>query len=240
MLRCCSRLALALAVVCGSMAAPPVQAQDSRAAPTLLRLGPQARAQEIKGQVTGYQQANYVFDGYAGQGIDIRLEYPGRVSLYHNLIAPSGATLFVGSRDGERFQGTLRERGRYRIQVYLMRNDARRAKRTAFTLRVRQDDGQAQRPDAPPAGGPAFDCRQAQAAVEHAICRSRRLSGLDARLDLVYRAALDGAPPHRAERIRMDQRAWLQQRNGCARERDLDGCLERRYSARLAELTPKT
>lgn len=235
------RILLSLALGAACCVTSVVHAQDAtpQAAPVPLRITPGSPVREVQGSVTGYQQALFSFEGAPGQEVEIRLDHPGRTSLYHNLQAPSGTSIFVGSRDGDRFADTLRERGRYVVQVYLMRNDARRAKRTTFTLRVRQT-APARPPLHPSAGvAPGFDCRKASGMVETTICRTPALAQLDARLDFVYRDALAGAPSQHAEQIRRDQRAWLQERNACGRERELRACLERRYLARIGELEPK-
>lgn len=238
MRRTCLQTLLALPLCAGVLLAP-AYAQEPQSPPTVLRLAPNAGDIEVRGSLTGYQTLTYLFDGAPGLDMVVRLDHPGQVSLYHNVIAPSGATIFNGSADGPRFRAMLREYGRYQVQVYLMRNDARRGKRVSFTLRVRQSGMQAQSPRPPQGSGPSFDCRRARSPVETAICRSPALSELDARLDFVYRDALAGAPGWRANEIRRDQRAWLEMRDSCVRERDIERCLSRRYLARIGTLEPK-
>ena len=228
------------AIVAAGIAYPTAwaQAQGTDSAPVFLGFGPGAAAQEVRGVVTGYQQATYAFEASPGQEFEVRLAHPGRASLYHNLVTPSGKTVFVGSMDGPRFQGVLREGGRYEIRVYLMRNDARRGIRAPFTLRLRQlGSGPGAQP--PVGAQPSFNCRRASGPVETAICRNPVLANLDGRLDFVYRDALASAGPGRADQIRRNQRNWMQDRGMCIRERDLPRCLQRRYESRIAELAPK-
>ncbi|MDY0963958.1 hypothetical protein [Massilia sp. CFBP9026] len=125
------------------------QPQATPSPPTLLRFAPGQAELNISGSVTGYQTLDYEFDGSVGREVTVLLDYPGRASLYHNVIAPSEALVFNGSLEGSRFQATLREGGRYRVRVYLMRNDARRGKRAAFTLHIRQAGVEAQPPSGP-------------------------------------------------------------------------------------------
>lgn len=229
-------LAIALCACCLGTGAS-IHAQE--APPSVLRFAPGQTEIVVRGTVSGYQTLDYAFDAAPGAEASVVLEHPGQAALYHNVFAPSGATLFNGSMDGMRFQGTLRERGRYRVSVYLMRNDARRGKRSAFTLRIRQSERQAQ-PLPPQASGPSFDCRRARGPIESAICRSDSLSELDGRLDFVYRDALDSSSARRAAEIRRDQRAWLNARDGCIRDRALERCLSRQYLRRIGQLEPKS
>lgn len=232
--RSMSALFLSLSCLAAHAAA---QAQD--AAPTVLRMAPAQPQVQVRGEIAGDQSMTYVFDSAAGVDTTISLDHPGRASLYHNVIAPSGTLLFNGSMDGARFRATLAERGRYQVRVYLMRNDARRGTRVAYTLQIGQSATPGQRPLPGQAAGPSFDCRKARGPIETAVCRSPALSELDARLDFVYRDALAGAPSRRATQIRNDQRQWVKARDACARERRLEQCLSIRYSARIGQLEPK-
>lgn len=234
-----SRLTLAALIVASTFLATHGTAQEQQTAPTVLNIAPAQPALQIRGEIAGYQTMTYVFDSAAGVETTIGLDHPGRASLYHNVIAPSGAMLFNGSLDGARFRATLGERGRYQVRVYLMRNDARRGMRVAYTLRIAQSSRPAQRPLPAQATGPSFDCRKARPPIETAVCRSPALSELDARLDFVYRDAIDGAPPGRASQIRSEQRRWITEREACARERRLEQCLTARYATRIGQLEPK-
>lgn len=221
--------------------ASPVLAQPQQALSpaTPLRFAPGQAELNVTGKVTGYQVLVYEFDASAGAEATVALTHRGPASLYHNVIAPSGNTVFNGSLEGSRFQANLGERGRYQIRVYLMRNDARRGKHVDFTLRIRQSGTQAQPPGSAAPGRPSFDCSKARGAVETSVCRNPALAELDARLAFVYRDALAGAPPRRADEIRRDQRQWLASRDACTREPALERCLSRRYLARIGQLEPK-
>lgn len=229
-------LLLGTCLLCAPVLAQP---QDVPSPPTPLRFAPGQAELNVNGSVTGYQTQVYEFDASAGREVTVQLTHPGQASLYHNVIAPSGALVFNGSLEGNRFQASLRERGRYQVHVYLMRNDARRGKRSPFTLRIRQSGAQQQQPGGPHASGPSFDCRKARGPVDTTVCRSPALAELDARLAFVYRDALAGAPPRRADAIRREQRQWLETRESCAREPGIERCLSRRYLARIGQLEPK-
>jgi uncharacterized protein len=77
----------------------------------------------------------------------------------------------------------------------------------------------------------SFDCQKASSAVEKRICASEGLSTLDEHLGRYYSGALTRMGSA-AECLRMDQRAWLKERNACP---DV-GCIEDLILRRLSEL----
>jgi len=86
------------------------------------------------------------------------------------------------------------------------------------------------------AGQPSFDCAKARSWSEVAVCNDPGLAALDRRVAELYRstkAALDG--DHQQSVVR-DQRAWLQEREGCKKQADGTGCLVGVYNARIAQL----
>jgi hypothetical protein len=225
---------------------PHAQAVAQDLAPVEMRFRPGQTSQQFRGTVTGYQTAIYSLEARGGDRADISLKAPKNTSLYYNIISPSGKTIFDGSmspNNAQRFSQTLNEGGYYRFRVYLMRNDARRGKRADFTLNVSLSGKPAPLPPGAigplPPSGPSFDCRKARGTVETTICRSAVLSELDGRLSFVYKDAVAGAPPKRAQLIRSDQRTWLANRNICLRKPNVTGCLDTLYRARIAILEPK-
>lgn len=225
-------------LACATLA-PPFQAQTAPATATVWRPGPGVATKVFSGSITGYQEARYVVELRPGQVFETELDHRGMASLYHNVISPSGVTVFVGSADGNRFRAPIRETGRYQVLVYLMRNDARRSKRVEFTLRLRRTDGAKSRPPISGQEKPSFDCRRSRGRIEEAICSTPSLAALDARLDRVYRDALAGAAGRRVDQIRFEQRTWMKERDACDTERQLNACLERKYEGRLGRLEPK-
>ena len=123
-----------LAAVALSLATP-LAAQDAvKTVPVNFAGGVGAKA--IKGAVRGYATVNYAVPARAGQTMTVRLTTSNR-SSYFNVIAPGADTaLFNGSTTGNRFSATIPSTGTYTVQVYLMRNAARRNETANYTLDV--------------------------------------------------------------------------------------------------------
>ena len=86
--------------------------------------------------VKGYETVTYLLDVRAGQSISVSLQSSNR-SGYFNVTAPrADQALFNGSNSGERYRGRAMTSGRYKIEVYLMRNAARRGETMRYTLDV--------------------------------------------------------------------------------------------------------
>lgn len=89
--------------------------------------------------------------------------------------------------------------------------------------------------------GPAFDCAEAEGAVEELLCTDAELAALDRRLDAVWREALrvmdegDMPEPDRAG-IRAEQRGWIAGRNDCWRSNDVRDCVLWMYRMRIPRL----
>jgi hypothetical protein len=92
---------------------------------------------QIEGHLQGYETLDYVLGARAGQEMVVTL-HTDNTANYFNLLAPGETEIafFIGSRDGERFQGELPATGDYRIRVYLMRSAARRNEQAHFNLDV--------------------------------------------------------------------------------------------------------
>jgi uncharacterized protein len=77
----------------------------------------------------------------------------------------------------------------------------------------------------------SFDCGKASSKIEKLICGDEKLSKLDEELNLAYKAALQDK--NQSENIRLVQKQWLKERNGC---KELD-CLKTAYEARIRDLS---
>jgi len=95
-----------------------------------------AASKVITGSVKGYATVNYVVDVRAGQTLKVSMK-TSNASSYFNITAPGAdAALFVGSTSGLRYAGTVPSSGPYKVQVYLMRNAARRNETAKYTLTI--------------------------------------------------------------------------------------------------------
>jgi hypothetical protein len=88
----------------------------------------------IKSKLKGYQSVEYAVGVSAGQKMSVQLD-SSNSSLYFNVVAPGANTALYNSSMGS--NGTtiaIPSSGNYIIQVYLMRNAARRAEVANYTL----------------------------------------------------------------------------------------------------------
>ncbi|MDR7030766.1 SH3 domain-containing protein [Rhizobium rosettiformans] len=115
----------------------------------------------IRGTVRGYEGANYRVNVRGGQRLAVTMD-SSNGSNYFNILGPGGGdALFNGSISGDFADIIVPDSGDYIVQVYLMRNAARRNEQARFTLRIEVTGG---RPIAPPqpdfadglSGGPDF------------------------------------------------------------------------------------
>ncbi len=90
----------------------------------------------LKGSIKGEQSRTYIVDARAGQTLTVDFK-PSNASAYFNIIAPGAdSAMFIGSTEGNRFTGPLTSSGRHRVQVYLMRNAARRNEVANYSLTI--------------------------------------------------------------------------------------------------------
>jgi len=88
------------------------------------------------GAVRGYDLVNYEFVGKAGQKLTIQLT-SRNTFLYFNVVSKkTGVALETEpvAREVTKWSGTLPEEGRYVVQVYLVRAEARRNHKANFKL----------------------------------------------------------------------------------------------------------
>ena len=98
-----------------------------------------ANSTAIKSSITGYHSVNYTLDAKAGQTMTVDLK-TNNTSNYFNIYkpgkGPGDQAMYIGSTKGNSFFGALPASGKYTIQVYLMRNAARRNETANFTLTI--------------------------------------------------------------------------------------------------------
>lgn len=115
-------------------AAGSAAARDS-VAPIRVNFAPGSTSKSITGSVRGYAVNAYLFRARAGQSISAALK-TSNASNYFTVGAVDGELIFDGTMDGSRFQGKLPSTGDYQINVFLMRNAARRNETGRYTLTV--------------------------------------------------------------------------------------------------------
>jgi len=86
-------------------------------------------------------------------------------------------------------------------------------------------------------GEPSFDCGKATSWAERAICTSETLSAFDREIASLYRDARARASTAGADRLKIQQRSWIGQREQCKGKVDPTGCLLTVYQQRRTELT---
>jgi hypothetical protein len=90
----------------------------------------------FEGSLKGDETAEYVIAGQAGQTLSVDL-LASNASLYFNILPESSqAALFVGSSSGNVADIPLPAAGNYVVQVYLMRNAARRDEGASYSLGI--------------------------------------------------------------------------------------------------------
>lgn len=88
----------------------------------------------INAKLKGYDTVQYMLSVTAGQKMSVQLD-SSNTSLYFNVTAPGvEAALYNGSIDGNGTSITIPSSGKYLIDVYLMRNAARRGETASYTL----------------------------------------------------------------------------------------------------------
>lgn len=124
-----------LAALCLLAAVTPALAQDGARTETV-RFAKGTSATTIKGSIKGYATVNYKVGVAAGQTLKVDFK-PTNASAYFNITAPGAdAALFVGSTSGASAKVKIPSSGDYTVQVYLMRNAARRNETSAYTLTI--------------------------------------------------------------------------------------------------------
>ncbi len=115
----------------------PAFARDAR--DESVRFAPGTSSATIKEIITGYQSVNYELVAKAGQHMVVVLKTDNG-SNYFNIFVPGKGpgdeAMFIGSTLGDRYDGTLPADGEYTVQVYLMRNAARRNEKANYNLEI--------------------------------------------------------------------------------------------------------
>lgn len=129
------KLYLSAAALAGALAVQSVALQ-AQGAPTPIQFAKGTSSKAVKGTIRGDQSKLYSINVRAGQTLTIKL-VTSNASSYFNITAPGAQqALFIGSTEGNTYSGVVPSSGNYKIDVYLMRNAARRNETANFTLTV--------------------------------------------------------------------------------------------------------
>jgi hypothetical protein len=92
---------------------------------------------QVRGSIKGDGDAEYTVNARAGQTLAVALK-TSNASAYFNIKPPGSkdAAIFIGSSSGSEAKLLLPADGSYVVQVYLMRNAARRNESATYTLDV--------------------------------------------------------------------------------------------------------
>lgn len=96
-----------------------------------------ASSTTLKGTIQGQEIIDYKLDARAGQRMTVTLTTDNASNSF-NLLAPgeTDVAFFVGSTEGNRFEGNLAKSGEQTIRVYLVRSAARRNETARYRLKV--------------------------------------------------------------------------------------------------------
>jgi hypothetical protein len=89
----------------------------------------------IESRIKGYETVDYVLGARAGQTMNVSLASK-HDATYFNILAPdeNEVAMFIGSQNGNQYEGTLPATGDYKIRVYMMRSAARRSEVANYRL----------------------------------------------------------------------------------------------------------
>lgn len=125
---------LAVAVMTALAAASSAEAQEVRT--ETVRFAPGTSGTTLSGSITGYQSVRYLVGVSAGQRMSVQLD-TSNASNYFNVTGPGAdAALYNGSIDGNGASLVIPSGGEWVIDVYLMRNAARRDERADYSLTI--------------------------------------------------------------------------------------------------------
>lgn len=130
------KMLLAVAALGAACLAPAALQAQAAAKPVPIQFAKGTSSKAIKGTIRGDQSRLYSINVKAGQTLKIKL-VTSNSSSYFNITAPGAEqALFIGSSEGNVFTGIVPSSGNYTIDVYLMRNAARRNETANYTLTV--------------------------------------------------------------------------------------------------------
>ncbi|PXW77701.1 hypothetical protein C7451_104197 [Blastomonas natatoria] len=124
-------------LVAGAVALPMVSlAQAPMPRPERIQFAKGASSKAIKGVLKGDQSRTFLVNLRAGQKMTVKL-VANNASANFNVTAPGAMqAMFIGSISGTDFAETIASSGDYKIDLFLMRNAARRNETVSFTITI--------------------------------------------------------------------------------------------------------
>ncbi len=125
------RLDLSAMFAAAMLLAAPALAADKH---QTVKFASGASSATLSGSVKGYDTSTFGIGANSGQAMTVSFS-PDNASCYFNVTAPGAdSAVFVGSSSGNEYAGMLSASGDYAVQVYLMRNAARRNETCHFKI----------------------------------------------------------------------------------------------------------
>lgn len=114
--------------------APAAEAQTAK--PERVQFAKGKSSKVIKGTLKGDQSRSFLVNVRAGQTMTVKLVSKNS-SANFNVTAPGAMeAMFIGSVSGNDFSEVIPSSGDYKIDLFLMRNAARRGEATSFTITI--------------------------------------------------------------------------------------------------------
>lgn len=126
------------ALVLSAIALPmAVIAQAPMPKPERVQFAKGTSSKAIKGTIKGDQSRTFLVNLRAGQKISVKL-VSSNASANFNVTAPGAQqAMFIGSVSGTDMKDVVPSSGDYKIDLFLMRNAARRNESASFTITIR-------------------------------------------------------------------------------------------------------
>jgi hypothetical protein len=121
----------------GAVSLPFAQVAEAQTAkPERVQFAKGKSSKTIKGKIKGDQSRLFVVNLRAGQTLTVKL-VPSNASTYFNVTAPGAQqAMFIGSTSGNTMTEVIPSSGDYTIDLYLMRNAARRGETSNFIITI--------------------------------------------------------------------------------------------------------
>lgn len=121
----------------GAIALPMTSvAQAPMPKPERVQFAKGTSSKTIKGALKGNQSRTFLVNLRAGQKMTVKL-VSNNASANFNVTAPGAMqAMFIGSVSGNEFTDTIPSSGDYKVDLFLMRNAARRNESVNFTITI--------------------------------------------------------------------------------------------------------